>query len=334
MKKTLLKTLYKTRAFAPFHWANRNKVLILTYHRFASQQEAGKVSADEFREHLKYLRSYTRVLPIAEAVSCLNQGKSLPRNTTVITIDDGYDDAYEIAFPILREFGMPATVYVITDFLDHKIWLWTDIMRYVLLHTKKNSITIDFTMGDVLRLRFSSEYERLSGASRINDRLKKLPNDLKDQKIFEIAKALEIEIPTLPPEAFAPLDWEQCQEMEENNVRIESHSVTHPILTKIGDDELAYELRTSKKRLEDILGRRVDHFCYPNGTLDKNVRSAARDAGYVSAVTTAYGFNDLHTNPLSMNRIDALPSIASFAQSASGFEAARIRRPSNLTELN
>ncbi len=77
--------------------------------------------------------------------------------------------------------------------------------------------------------------------------------------------------------------------------------------------------------MNDRLGRRVDHFCYPNGSLDKNVREAAGNAGYASAVTTGYGFNDAKTNPLLLNRIDAPPAIESFAQSVSGFEAARLK---------
>ena len=84
-------------------------------------------------------------------------------------------------------------------------------------------------------------------------------------------------------------------------------------------------MRTSKKRLEEVLGRPVNHFCYPNGSLDKSVQTAAENAGYKTAVTTSYGFNDASTNQFLMNRIDAQPEIESFAQSVSGFESARQR---------
>ncbi len=325
VKRTLLKTLHRSGAFAPFHWANRNKVLILTYHRFGGEEEASKISAGDFETHLKYLKAHNQVLPLAETIDYLKKGKSLPRNTTVITIDDGYTDAYDIAFPLLKKFGFPATVYVITDFLDKKSWLWTDVMRYVLMNTKKDSIEIEFAAGDTINCALSGDPARLETASRINERLKKLPNELKDEKISQIGKYLEVDIPALPPDRFGPLTWMQCQEMEADNIRIESHTVTHPILTKVGPETLDFEMRTSKKRLEDILGRRIDHFCYPNGTMDRNVQAAAKNAGYASAVTTAYGFNDAQTDLLSMDRIDAPSTVESFAQSASGFEAARLR---------
>ena len=323
MKKTVLKTIYKIGAFAPFHWANRNNVLILTYHRFSREKDPSRVSEREFGEHLEYLKNHHRVLPLAETIDYLRQGKTVPPNTTVITIDDGYADAYDIGFPVLKKFGIPATVYGVTDFLDGKRWLWTDLMRYVLLNTREDVIRAEFGATDVVEAVLKDDLKRSETANRINTRLKKLPNEEKEAKIREIANDLQVRLPELPAAGFAPLTWANAREMEVENVRIESHTASHPILTNIGQAELDLEMQMSKKRLEEVLERRVEHFCYPNGSLDKRVRDAAQNAGYVSAVTTAYGFNDARIDRLLMNRIDALSAIESFAQSASGFEAAR-----------
>ncbi len=317
--------MYNFGAFAPFQWANRNKVLILTYHRFGREKAHGKISAAEFETHLEYLKRHNRVLPLAETIECLNQGKTLPPNATVLTIDDGYSDAFDIAFPLLKKFGFPATVYAVTDFLDEKIWLWTDLMRYVLLNTKEDEVNIEFGELDTIKAHLTDDATRMETVKRINERLKKLPDLDKDAKIIEIADALSVVIPELPTMEFAPVNWAQALEMDAENVRVESHTVTHPILTNIGQNALDFEMQTSKKRLEEMLGRRIDHFCYPNGSLDKNVCEAAKNAGYSSAVTTTYGFNDAATDRFLMNRIDAQSAIESFAQSASGFESARQR---------
>ena len=142
MKKTLLKTIYRLGAFAPFHWTTGGKILILTYHRFSRETNPSKISSGEFAAHLEYLGKHSRVLSLADMVDRMRNGNSLPRGATVITIDDGYADAYEIAFPILKKFSIPATLFVITDFLDEKCWLWTDLMRYVLLETKSEKNTL------------------------------------------------------------------------------------------------------------------------------------------------------------------------------------------------
>jgi|CXWL01.1.fsa_nt_gi peptidoglycan/xylan/chitin deacetylase (PgdA/CDA1 family) len=325
VKKQLLKTIFNFGGFTPFHWANRKKVLILTYHRFSRSQNASKVSAADFDLHLQYLSLHNSVMPLAAAVECLRSGKSLPTNATVVTIDDGYGDAYEIAFPKLKKYGFPATVYAITKFLDHKIWLWTDLMRYVMAKTSDSHVSLEFGPGDWVQASLIDPAKRLETANRINERLKKLPNEQKEAKIAEIARQLNVDLPTVPTPEFAAMTWDQAREMEGDGVSIESHTVTHPILTNIGQAELDFELQTSKTRIEEQLGRRVDHFCYPNGSLNDNVRRAAEKAGYVSAVTTAYGFNDRDINACLLKRIDAQSGIESFAQSASGFEAVKQR---------
>lgn len=317
--------MYRCGAFAPFHWAHSQKVLILTYHRFALEKSPGKISAAEFESHLEYLKKHNCVLPLNETIDRLNEGKTLPPNATVITIDDGYADAHDIAYPLLKKYGFPATVYAITDFLDEKIWLWTDLMRYVMLNTKTDAVRIEFGPNERTESELIDDTRRLELATRINSRLKRLPNKMKDQKIREIGKALKVDIPALPPPEFASMKWEHAREMDADNVRIESHTVTHPVLTNVGQSSLDFEMQSSKKRLEEVLGRQVNHFCYPNGSLDKGVQKAAENAGYKTAVTTSYGFNDARTNQLLMNRIDAMPEIENFAQSVSGFEAARQR---------
>ena len=314
--------MYRLGAFAPFQWAMRDKVLILMYHRFSREAHPHKISGGEFAAHLEYLAGHNRVLPLTDVVEYLQNGKSLPSNTTAITIDDGYADTYEIAFPLLKKNQMPATVYAVTDFLDGKCWLWTDLMRYILAHTEKENIAIEFE-NDKIESVLRGDLQRLEIAGRINSHLKKMPDDLKDKKLREIAASLAVKIPENPVKDYAPLSWEQAREMDAENARIESHTVRHPILTNIAADDLDFELKNSKKRLEEFLERNVEHFCYPNGSLNKNVQNAVKNAGYKSATTTNYGFNVRQTNRLLLNRIDAQAAIANFAQSVSGFEAFR-----------
>lgn len=302
----------------------RDKVLILTYHRFSRETHPFKISAGEFAAHLEYLSNHNRVLALSEAVEYLQNGKTLPPNATVITIDDGYSDAYEIAFPLLKKYRMPATVYVVTDFLDKKCWLWTDLTRYILLLAEKENIAICFE-NDKIESVLSDKLQRLKLAGRVNSLLKKMPDDLKNKKLAEIAASLAVEIPEKPASDFEPLGWENVREMEAANVRCESHTVSHPILTRVAADVLEFELKNSKKRLEELLERKVEHFCYPNGSFDQNVQKAVENAGYKSAATTKYGFNMKQPNLFSLNRIDAPAAIANFAQSVSGFEALRQR---------
>lgn len=323
MKKQILKTIYNFGGFAPFHWANRGSLCVLMYHRFSRNAETDKISADEFTAHLEYLRKHARVLSLSETIETLKNDDSLPSNAAVITIDDGYSDSFDIAFPLLRKFQMPATVYAVTDFLDGKCWLWTDLMRFVLAETAVENVRIEFADDDKIETKLNGIQSRLETANRINALLKKMPNDVKELKINEIAQTLKIEIPATPTSDFAAVSWGQARQMDAGNVQIESHTVTHPILTNIAQNELDDELRTSKKRLEEKLNKEIKHFCYPNGNLNETVRKSVEKAGYESAVTTAYGFVEKGATRFLLNRIDAPPKIESFAQSASGFDSIR-----------
>jgi len=249
--------------------------------------------------------------------------ETLPSNAVVITIDDGYSDSFEIAFPLLKRFDLPATVYAVTDFLDGKCWLWTDLMRFILSNTKNENIKIEFAENDKIEKKLSNAVDTFELAGRINSRLKKMPDAEKDAKIAEIAESLNVKIPESPTGDFAPINWTQARKMDAEKVEIESHTATHPILTNISEAELDLELQTSKRVLENRLQRTIRHFCYPNGNLNETVEKAVKRAGYSSATTTEYGFNDKNADKFLLKRFDAPAAIENFAQTTSGFEAFR-----------
>jgi len=323
VKKQILNTIYSVGGFRPFHYLNRRDVLVLTYHRFAEESDPTVISRSEFEEHLGYLKKNSNVLSLADVVSRIDKGEDLPENTVVITIDDGYRDSFEIAYPLLKANDLPATLFVISDFLDGKIWLWTDIMRFVILSTRQDSISIEFEDKECVNADLSDRNSRIEAARLVNDRLKTLSDDAKSAKIDEIAEMLEVSVTATPPSDYAPISWDQAREMDQNGISVESHTVSHPILTKISESRLKLELEESKSIIGQQLGREVHHFCYPNGSYDERVRDAAEAAGYLSAVSTNYGFYVPGSDRYTIKRIDGQPSIASFAQSVSGFEKIR-----------
>src|SRR5262249_33776780 len=80
------------------------------------------------------------VVPLSVIVNCLAKGTPLPSQAAAITVDDGYCDFYEVAFPVLQKFNAPATVFVVADFLDGKQWIWTDRLRYLLRRAARSEL--------------------------------------------------------------------------------------------------------------------------------------------------------------------------------------------------
>jgi len=86
---------------------------------------------------------------------------------------------------------------------------------------------------------------------------------------------------------------------------IGSHTLTHPFLTRLAPEQAREEIFASKKKLEDLFGRPLEHFCYPYGNWNSDVRSWVMAAGYRTASTTDYGINTPETSSFALKRITA-----------------------------
>lgn len=324
MKQAALKILSAAGAFAPFRAANRGRVLLLTYHRFSRGREGNATPADDFDAHLRYLKARYTLVPLSRVAAHYAGRAELPPRAACVTIDDGFADAYDVALPVLKRHGVPATLFVITDFLDGRAWMWTDKLRHVALETESPRLAADVA-GRAFDLRLDGRASRLAAASRLNSELKKLPARARDAEIERVAGAHGVALPPSPPAAFAPVTWGQARELDASGVELGSHTVTHPILTHASDEELRRELRDSRARLEEELGRAVDLFCYPNGSYDERVRRETERAGYACAVTTRPGLNERRADPLALRRLPAEDDLPHFVQSTSGFEQLKNR---------
>ena len=336
MKQQVLNLMQAMGFFAPFRLANRGKALIVTYHRFAHGDADIKTAACAFAEQLDYLTRHYQVVPLSFIAGRLAARQPLPANVAAITIDDGYSDAYEIAFPLLRRRNLPAAMFVVTEFVDQKRWLWTDKLRYLIAHAAARSIE-----GRLDEHEFCVEFERgdsiFCSADKVNSLLKAIANDEKEAAIERMAAAFGVELPTAPPPEYASVTWEQVREMSAAGIEIGSHTATHPILTNVGLEHVRRELVESRQRIAAEIGRSVDLFCYPNGDHNEAVMREVERAGYACAVTVECGLNDEHSHALALKRVHADYDLPHFIQSTSGFagvKAALLRSRGQTAGLN
>ncbi len=324
MKTQVLKVMQTAGAFAPFRFMHRDKALVLMYHRFSAGEHGPGLPARVFREQLDYLAAHYQVVPLSFLAALLNAGRPVPPRTVVITIDDGYRDAFTVAFPLLRAHRMPASLFLVSSFIDRRIWLWTDKVRYLVRHAPEDVVHEALDGTPALQHGRAPAFRR-GMAAALNARLKALDDAAKDDAIADLALRGGVAVPDAPPAEFAALSWDEAREMNDGGVEIGSHTVSHPILTRVHGARLQSELTGSRGRIEDEIGRRVDLFCYPNGTLSAAVRQAVRQAGYGCAVTSDAGFNDAGSDVLALRRISTEHDLPRFVQSTSGFEDLKIR---------
>jgi len=320
MKGTILNLLRITGAFAPFRWAHRRQALIVTYHRFSEREGGARISARAFAEQVKYLAAHYTLVPLSRLADCLRE-RELPPRLAAITIDDGYRDAYEIAFPILREHCAPATVFVVTKFVEGTAWLWTDKPRYLTASASARAFEIGIG-GRNLRLELNGAVSRAVAAGLINAALKPLSEEARDALIERLAFELGVKPPGRPPAEYGAINWRQAREMADAGVEIGSHTLTHPILTGLSDARLREEVAQSRDWIQNALGRKVETFCYPNGDYDPRTQREVARAGYRLAVTTDVGLNYGRTDPLALRRIHGEYDLTRFVKNTSGFALA------------
>lgn len=320
LKRLAIDLLMRTDAFAFFRFLNRKKVPILMYHRFSEDGRDGSIAAAVLRQQLAYLKKNYNILRLEEVAEMMRSGKPIPPRSAVVTIDDGYRDAYDIALPIFAEMEIPATLFVVTDFVEGNNWIWTDIARFLMLNAEDGDLAVEIR-GFTVSASLNGRSSRIGTAGKINARLKKLSPAERDSVLADIAAGLGITIPELPPDEFAAIDWAQAAEMDNSWISIGSHTVSHPILTHVSEERLADELVASRNVMREKLGRSVNSFCYPNGDASTREFAAATSAGYSVAVTTELRLSNSFDNQIALPRIDAEPEMRRFVQAVTGFDS-------------
>jgi peptidoglycan/xylan/chitin deacetylase (PgdA/CDA1 family) len=301
-KKFVIELLWAGRIYEFIKPQDEWGARILMYHRFDSCLKPFKLSQATFSKQIEFVLSKFRVLSLKEIVERISAGQPLPKRSLCITVDDGYEDFYLYAYPVLARRGVSATVFLTTGFVDNKQWLWADRLAWALQNTEKK--TFDFRLGDrVETFNVSTDKRWHESQLRFFAHLASLPNQERVFTLRNIEEFLEVEIPTLPTKAIRALTWHQVNEMGANGIDFGAHSVSHAILTKVSEKELLREVMESKYDIEKCLCRSISIFCYPNGSYDNHVVEAVKRAGFRGAVTTDSGFNSEHEDVFRLKRI-------------------------------
>lgn len=277
--------------FAPF--ARRCGVVFMLHRFRAPGATADGYDPAALRRALAYLRRKKyNVVSIEALLRCNLEGQPVPDRSIAFTIDDGYADHAEIGAPIFAEFDCPVTTFVTTGFLDGELWFWWDQIEFVFANSPVP--TVRTQLGDAaLEYSLRSAAERTAATSDFVARCKVIANDLKLEAIERLAIAGEVALPAKAPARYAPMTWNQLRACEERGMTFGPHTVTHPILSRVSDQQSRWELTESWRRLGEEARRPVPVFCYPNGgSLDYSEREIAtlKQMQFLGAVVGSAGF--------------------------------------------
>jgi len=298
-------------------WLHRKGLRILMYHRFPN--------AAGLDAQCRHIRKYYVPVSLSQVDSWLRCGGPLPPNAMAVTIDDGYRDFGDVAYPVLAAWQIPVTVYLVSDFLDGGIWLWVDQVRFAFANSPVRRFRTELPGGQVLEFALETPGQRRTAARETCEALKLQPDCVRVTWLGSMPEWLKISVPASPPVADAPLSWADVRRMANGIVTFGAHTRTHPVLSRVGSqDGLTREIEGSKRRIEEVLGRPVEHFCYPNGgasDITPECVEAVRRADFRTAVTTQTGLIHAGDDQLLLRRIGVEPDADPlyFGQCAAAF---------------
>jgi len=325
MKRFALRLIQNCGGFAFARVMSAKMARILMYHNFSGPGETGAdaVNATALRRQLAYLRRQFHIVPLACIFEHLKTGTPLERLTVALTIDDGRRNCYEFLFPLLKEFGIPATFFVVSSFIRREDWVWTDKVLWLSEHPTRT----DDLSAEKIDTLFAT--------------LNRLRPEVRTAFIDATAARMGVAIPKEAPSKYAPCSWGELREMADSGlVEIGSHTVTHPILASITEAESWQEITVSRTQIEQALVRQVESFCFPNGK-PGDYRPCqlqqVRDAGYAGAVAADFGMVTNEANPYALPRlgVSGCSDILSFSKYLDGAEyyQTRLQRSLHLRSL-
>lgn len=300
-KSILKKSMFKARLYRVS--SLRNRFYIIPYHMIVNEPNGfyPQRSSRDFEQQVSYLSRNYNVISLDEVVERVKKGYSL-RRCVAITFDDGFEDNYLNAYPVLKKHNVPATIFLTTGCVENGRAPWFIRLRYVFMKTTKTHL--DFHVnGTTFSSSMKTEEQRFLASDKVMNYFKNCPGD-------EILSLLEKLCNELGVREFQELNgmmlkWDQIKEMSRNGISFGAHTVNHPILTQIPLDNVKKEIQNSKEAIEGRLEKPVSSFAYPfgkKGQYGPQILPILVRLGFKYAVTTEARPNTHTVNLFELNR--------------------------------
>jgi peptidoglycan/xylan/chitin deacetylase (PgdA/CDA1 family) len=240
------------------------------------------VSADLFEAQMDFLARRRNVVGMNELVDALEGGRTPPAGTVLLTFDDGYRDTFDTAAPILARYGLPATLYLATGYVERGETQWIDQLYAIFTRRTRHALELPSLEPGCSDLRIESEASRAYQTAA--DRLLVATWDDRDNLLAEVRSQLK---PSDDPPRLT-LTWDEVGKLLSFHPRFDVgvHTRDHVDLVTNGGDTARQEIHACVADVERELCREVAHFSFPYGRTNDELCRIVTEAGLRSAVAT------------------------------------------------
>ena len=293
-----------------FYMRRKNFPVVIVYYHSFTRDPADQLDTrpalihrmEDFVHSLDFIKRYFQVASLDQVVETLKQGQTFPRPTVVLTVDDGYENNYDILFPMLKKEALPATIFLTTDLIGTNRRIWSDTLAEVIRETDRPEIHLS-GLFPIENFSLRTPAQKRESYIRISERLKDLPSKERESYLRYVEQQLDTATGEKQP---VMLNWDQVREMHAAGITFGAHTATHPILTRLSVEEARDEIARSKQTIEQQLGEPTRHFAVPNGRredFNRVLEEDCRKMGFESISTTQFGCNENPRDRWGLKRI-------------------------------
>lgn len=260
---------------------------------------------DRFEEHVAMLSRDYNCVPLHDMVARFLSGEAPSGREVAITFDDGYANNFTVAYPILKKYNVPATIFVASRFVGQAELKWDDYLAACFVLTEKDRAEYGENEFDL-----SDRSSRSAACKLLTGIFKKNGPDKMERALEEIALVLDVDREQVKRDqrfdSLRVLSGPQILEMVDSGlITVGPHTRSHCILTTLPDKLARDEMIGSSEDLRHYQGD-SPVFSYPNGTTNdfSDVHIAIlKDAGFAGALSTIPGRLTKGTDPFRIPRL-------------------------------
>lgn len=292
LMRSVLSTLHYTGMGSMFAPITRGRGVIFTLHSVSptppqpfEPNEILRVTPDFLSEAIEVVREAGyEIISLDQLADRIENGFDGPP-FACFTLDDGYRDNRDFAYPVFQRHGVPFAIYVPPDYADGVGELWWLVLEAAL--RQADQLTVELN-GEKKHFVLATTEEKHAAFSDIYWTLRRGSEDVLRSKVREIADLAGYDWSTLCRDLI--MTWDEIRALNEDPlVTIGAHTMSHRAVAKLSEDDARAEISDSVKRIEAELGGTCSHFSFPYGDSESAGErdfKLARELGLRTAVTT------------------------------------------------